>query len=64
LDLGSGSFTVEAWVNPRNLAWEEIFIRLGAYALHIEKTYSYPNWQSCIGSAARRAARPPIRISR
>lgn len=49
LDLAGGSFTVEAWVNFRDLLWEEIFIKPGAYALHIERMYSYPSWRSCMG---------------
>jgi hypothetical protein len=49
LDLAGGSFTVEAWVNFQDLSWEGVFIKAGAYALHIEKTYSYPTWHHCMG---------------
>lgn len=49
LDLAGGSFTVEAWVNFQDLFWEEVFIKSGAYALHVERTYSYPTRHDCIG---------------
>ncbi len=45
LDLADGSFTVEAWVNFQDLGG--IFIKPGAYGLHVESTYSYPSWHDC-----------------
>jgi len=46
LDLAGGSFTVEAWVNFQNM--EGVFIKAGAYGLHVESTYSYPSWTHCM----------------
>ena len=40
LDLANGSFTVEAWVNFLERQWEEVFIKAGAYGLHIETDFS------------------------
>lgn len=49
LDLAGGSFTVEAWVNFGRLLWEEVFMKAGAYGLHVEHTYSYPRWNDGMG---------------
>ncbi len=46
LDLAGGSFTVEAWVNFQNLGG--VFIKPGAYGLHVESTYSYSSWTHCM----------------
>ncbi len=46
LDLAGGSFTVESWVNFQNLGG--VFIKAGAYGMHVESTYSYPSWIHCM----------------
>jgi len=40
LDLAGGSFTVEAWVYFRERQWEEVFMKAGAYGLHVETDFS------------------------
>lgn len=47
LDLAGGSFTVEAWVNLQNLGG--VFLKPGAYGLHVESQYTYPSWRHCMG---------------
>ncbi len=47
LDLAGGSFTVETWVNFQNLGG--VFIKPGAFGVHVESNYVYPSWQHCMG---------------
>lgn len=46
LDLAGGSFTVEAQINFQNFGG--VFMKPGAYGLHVESIYSYPHRTHCL----------------